>query len=304
VYLASFLLMVHLIVYEVHHHLIRDRVLKLALFNKRCEELLGLRLTQYRPGVVERCISTMIGDMQCDRLDHLLEILAKDKRRRQDFINKLTVNVSSFFRDPNEFSFIKRRVLFPLLRYRPAVRLWSAGCSMGQEAYSLGILLEELDQRRIGRVIGTDIDTEVLAKARQGLYEEKELSGLDIKQRRRFFKEENGKFRVKESLASRITFRKHDLLSDEFPENYYDVIACRNVVIHFDRDADIDLQHRFLKALRSGGVLFLGGAERLHHSIEAELEQVSFCCYMKPTNRWRIRPQKVRNARRNERCRP
>lgn len=253
--------------------------MKLAEFMEQCERCLDIRLSCYRDGTVERSIKRMMDTSDCRRLDQLLVTLEGDKRRRQEFIDCLTVNVTQFFRDPKHFRYIKYSVLPKLLEHRRSVRIWSAGCSTGQEAYSFAMLLEETDPDGKGRVIATDIDKNVLTKARAGIYGKKELTGLSTTRRRSFFSRQGEQYRVCDGVTKRVTFRCHDLLTGPFPESYYDLISFRNVAIHFDREARDALRDRFIEALRSGGVLFVGGAEGIFSQHRCGLRLLSHCCY-------------------------
>jgi len=255
--------------------------MKLARFMKQCEQRLNLRLSCYRGGNVERSITRMMDKFDCFRLDQLLVELEGDKQRRQEFIDCLAINVTDFFRDPKQFRYLRYSVLPKLLKRRRSVRIWSAGCSAGQEAYSLAMLLEELDPDRTARIVGTDINMATLTQARMGVYDKKEAEGLSAVRRRSFLMRQDKHYKVCDAVADRVTFRRHDLLTGRFPQNYYDLIVFRNVAIHFERDASRALHGQFFEALRNGGILFLGGAERLFYPERFGLRQMSHCCYVK-----------------------
>jgi len=255
--------------------------MKLAGFMEQCARRLDLRLSCYRGGNVERSVNRMMDKFDCSRLDELLVKLDGDKQRRQEFIDCLAINVTEFFRDAKPFRYLRYTVLPNLLKRRRSVRIWSAGCSTGQEAYSLAMLLEEIDPDRKARIVGTDVDMTALSKARGGVYDKKEAEGLSAVRRRSFLERQGKQYRICEAVADRVTFRCHDLLTGRFPQNYYDLIVFRNVAIHFERDAGRALHGRFVEALRNGGVLFLGGAERLFSRGRLGLRQMSHCCYAK-----------------------
>ncbi len=253
--------------------------MRLAGFMEECELRLGIRLSCYRDGNIERSIKRMMDRFGCRRLDQLLALLEGDNHHRQEFIDCLAINVTEFFRDPHHFRYIKHTILPKLLERRQSVRIWSAGCSTGQEAYSLAMLLEETDPEGKGRVVATDIDKTALAKARGGVYEKKDVAGLTVPRRRSFFVREGEQYRVCDSIAQRVTFRSHDLLTGRIPHNYYDLIAFRNVSIHFEREARNTLHRRFANALRSGGIFFVGGAEGLFSQEKHEMRMLSHGCY-------------------------
>jgi chemotaxis protein methyltransferase CheR len=191
----------------------------------------------------------------------------------------LTINVSSFLRDPERFVYLQRSVLPELLRHRPRLRVWSAGCSHGHEPYSLAILLAEttgLHRRHLIRA--TDIDSSALARAQAGgPYSADDLANVPPDLRARYFRADGDAYYVVEALRRKVSFDHHNLLADPF-EGDYDLIICRNVVIYFKPEAKARLYRRFHDALRAGGVLFLGGTEVVSKpsSLGFELLNVSF----------------------------
>ncbi|HZW04227.1 MAG TPA: CheR family methyltransferase, partial [Anaerolineaceae bacterium] len=162
------------------------------------------------------------------------------------------------------------------------LKTWSAGCSIGVEAYTMGMLLDEKARFRKHTILATDLDRSALLKARaRGPYVKEEGRNLLREQRQRYLDEcDDGSFFVKESLAKLVTFCEHDLLQDRF-ETGFDLIVCRNVVIYFTNEAKSTLYARFAGALRSGGVLFLGGTEIIPRPAEYGLRSTAVSFYQK-----------------------
>jgi chemotaxis protein methyltransferase CheR len=145
------------------------------------------------------------------------------------------------------------------------LRVWSAGCSIGAEPYSLAILLDELYPRRRHNILATDLDRGALAKSRaRGPYNPDEITGLSQAQRAAYLEPGGPPFYVRESLYRKVDFREHDLFRDPFPTDL-DLIVCRNVVIYFTNQAKEMLYQKFHQALRPGGIFFVGATEIIPH---------------------------------------
>jgi len=199
--------------------------------------------------------------------------LVRDPGQSQELatmVSALTTNVSHFFREEHHFDILRDRVL-PALRARAnrRIRIWSAGCSNGQEPYSIAITLREaaIPAESDVRILATDIDPNVIAHARAGHYNSQMMTGLSPERRDRFFQpsgpSQPDSWRPKSDLSNLITFRELNLLRDWPMRGPFDVIFCRNVVIYFDQDTQDRLWQRFAAMLAPDGWLFLGHSERI-----------------------------------------
>jgi chemotaxis protein methyltransferase CheR len=197
-----------------------------------------------------------------------------------ELVNCMTTNKTDFFREQHHFDFVTN-VVIPDLAQRAGIgrqpkriRVWHAGCSTGEEPYSLGITLaESLGARGIWdvRQLASDIDTKVLAHAEQGVYDTERLAPVPERILRKYFLKGRGEnsdlYKVHESLRGRITFRQINLLDNRWPINpnaRFDMIFCRNVIIYFDKPTQRALFARFEELMRPGGYLFIGHSESLH----------------------------------------
>lgn len=175
----------------------------------------------------------------------------------------LTINVSEFFRDFAQFESLWTKVLPDLLASRSTMSIWSAACSNGQEPYSLAITLDELGAGSRYRLLATDLDRAVLAKAQAGgPYAAGDVRNVSASRKQQYFATDGDEHFVKPALRSRVTFREHNLLANSYGTNY-DLIVCRNVLIYFSPEAKNEILRRFQAALRPGGVLFIGATEAL-----------------------------------------
>ena len=193
---------------------------------------------------------------------------------RQKMLAALTTNVTRFFREPHHFDHLRQKVLPRLAERARAgqrVRIWSAGCSTGPEPYSIAMtLLEALPEAADldVRILATDIDPNVLAEAREGVYSDQALSPAPLEARRRWFRPEKGAgqlmWRAAETLQALIAFRELNLVAQPWPmKGRFDVLFCRNVMIYFDEPTQRELIGHFAARLVPGGQLYIGHSERV-----------------------------------------
>ncbi|WP_407701727.1 CheR family methyltransferase [Thermosipho ferrireducens] len=251
-------------------------------FIKKVKESFGLDLTGYKPHRVKRRIEMLIRKYSLSSYKEYYELLLKDNKKKEEFFDRLTINVTEFFRNPEKWWELRDRFLPKLLSERKnKFKAWSAGCSSGEEPYSLAILLEELKAPIGAKVLATDLDIGVLNKARLGKYEERSLVSTPQSYINKYFELlDSGKFMVKPSVKARVKFKQHNLLQDPF-EKDFDIIICRNVVIYFELHAKEILYKKFAESLRSGGLLFVGSTERIFNYKQIGLTVVSPFIYQK-----------------------
>lgn len=190
-----------------------------------------------------------------------------------EFTNALTTNVTAFFRESHHFDFLREHVLPELKRLHRAdrrIRIWSAGCSSGEEPYTLAMTVAEAFTDSEGydvKILATDLDTNVLAHAEAGVYNEQRVSGIDPRRLSRWFlkgKGDNaGQFRAREELRSLISFKQLNLMEEWPMRGPFDLIFCRNVIIYFDKATQRKIIDRFGDLLTTGGHLMLGHSESL-----------------------------------------
>ncbi|HUI59813.1 MAG TPA: protein-glutamate O-methyltransferase CheR, partial [Steroidobacteraceae bacterium] len=196
-----------------------------------------------------------------------------------EFCNAITTNLTSFFRESHHFDYLRQHLLAPRAADRTAsrrMRFWSAGCSTGEEPYSLAMTLHEalpdLPSWDI-RILATDLDTDVLAKGQRGIYAEDRLRGLHAPLRAKYFLERDreapGSYAVADSLRRMICFRSLNLVRELPMKGPFDAIFCRNVIIYFDKDTQRELFARMARLQPPGALLFLGHSETLFRVSEA-----------------------------------
>jgi len=185
-----------------------------------------------------------------------------------DTVEAMTTNESLFFRDTKPFEQFRKLVLPRLLETRTAkrsLRIWSAACSSGQEAYSLAMLLMEEGPKLAGwniEIVGTDLSTQMVERARAGIYSQFEVQrGLPVQMLVKYFRQDGDKWQIDQRLRAMVKYREFNLLGDLSPLGTFDVIFCRNVLIYFDQATKARVLEQTARRLPPDGVLFLGGAE-------------------------------------------
>jgi two-component system CheB/CheR fusion protein len=227
--------------------------------------------TLYKPGTLERRIARRMAMATIPERDmaHYLDILRQDRKELDLLTKDLLINVTNFFRDPAVFETLAKDFVPDLVRSHKAdqtLRVWVAGCSTGEEAYSLAMLFrEEIAAAQLNvklQIFATDVDADAVAAGRDGLYPltiEQDVSAARLA---RFFSKDEGFYRVSQELRASIVFTVQDLLADP-PFSRIDMITCRNLMIYLRPEAQAKIVSLFHFSLRTGGLLLLGGAEAL-----------------------------------------
>jgi chemotaxis protein methyltransferase CheR len=203
---------------------------------------------------------------------------AKGLDERQQMIVALTTNVTRFFREPHHFEHLKEKVLPPLLasaKRGGAVRIWSAACSNGQEPYSIALtilsMMPDAPEYDI-KILATDIDTQMLAEARAGVYSSQIVAAVPGELRARWFERDGDNFRVSEPMRRLTTFNELNLIGDWPMRRQFQAIFCRNVVIYFEEETQAKVFSRFLPLMSPEARLYIGHSERVCGEAAARLE--------------------------------
>jgi chemotaxis protein methyltransferase CheR len=252
------------------------------------KKLLNIDLTYYKDEQMKRRLDSWLVRSGNPTWTEYLKRLSNDNQELSKFRDYLTINVSEFFRDIERWQSLREQVIPLLLKdsahHHPStsgLRIWSAGCSIGDEAYTLAILLDEVAPRLNHFILASDIDRGALAKAKaRGPYSQDDIRNISPAQRSTYFDVEGTKFFIKEKIAQRITFKEQNLMLDPF-ENNFDLIVCRNVIIYFTNEAKSLLYPKFQAALRPGGILFLGGTEIIPRPTDIGLRNQGVSFYLK-----------------------
>lgn len=257
--------------------------LQYAWFKKKFLEFAGIQLDSYKDSQMKRRISAFMDNKGAKNYVEFFKRLETDKKAAEDFKNFLTINVSSFFRDAQKWEELQTSLLPEILHAHKILKIWSAGCSIGCEPYTMAILCEEL-KRLIPfeyTIYATDLDEDALKQAKTGTYAEDMVREVPDDCLKNYFTKEDGKkFKVKDMLKKNIHFQTLDLLKGDFKANFH-LIACRNVVIYFDDAAKQKLYKRFYDALLKNGILFTGGSEIIFQCETIGFKNISMSFYRK-----------------------
>jgi len=251
-----------------------------AAFRQRVRARFSLDLESYKEKQLQRRITSLMARRGINDFAAYFRKLEEDAEARSEFFDYITINVTEFFRDPHAFATLEKKVLPRLLAEKTVLKIWSAACSNGAEPYSVAILLDELSPGRRHRIEATDIDARILQTAMAGRYAADLLRNVSPARRAKYFRAENGSFAVIEDIKRRVSFRRHDLLTDPYGTGY-DLIICRNVQIYFTREAQHRINTGFARALNPGGVLFLGASESIFEYRELGFERAAMSFYVK-----------------------
>jgi chemotaxis protein methyltransferase CheR len=240
--------------------------------------LTGIDLLQYKRGQMERRIRTFVQHRGAELESYLVQL--KDDTELGAFLDRVTINVSQLWRNPSEWTSLAEHVL-PELAAAGRIRAWSAGCSYGAEAYTLAALCLEHAPRTRVEIIGTDIDERMVARAREGRFDDADARTAPRELLERWFDRDGDGWVARRELRGVARFETADLLRMPFPEGRYDLVLCRNTVIYFTEEVRDALHARLAVSLRPGGYFLIGSTERVSNAAEAGLEVVRPFLYRK-----------------------
>ncbi|MEW5756504.1 MAG: protein-glutamate O-methyltransferase CheR [Pseudomonadota bacterium] len=244
---------------------------------RRIKELItkhaGIVLTDAKRQLVYSRLTRRLRALNISRFSDYLELIGNDDVELVNLVNAITTNLTSFFREKHHFEYLKNQVFPELInknRDSRRIRIWSAGCSTGEEPYSLAITVREFFERHPNwdvRILATDIDTNVVEKAQSGVYAVDRISELDDRVKKKWFVRgkgsNDGQVRVSEDVQKLISFKQLNLLQHWPMKGPFDVIFCRNVVIYFDKPTKVQLFERYSRIMAPQGHLFIGHSESL-----------------------------------------
>lgn len=233
------------------------------------KESRGFDFTGYKRSSLMRRVSRRMSQVEVANYQDYLDYLQVHPDEFTLLFNTILINVTGFFRDSDAWDYLRTEVLEPLVTTRALdspIRVWSAGCASGEEAYTLAMALAEilgLDAfRERVKIYATDVDEEQLTEARQATYGEREMQAVPPELADRYFEQAGNRFTFRKDLRRSVIFGRNDLVQDA-PISRIDLLTCRNTLMYFNADTQAKILSRFHFALADGGVLFLGKAEML-----------------------------------------
>jgi len=268
------------------------------LFSKFIYEQCGIKLPKIKKTMLTVRLAKRLRALKISSFKEYYKYITSDEGRKNelvDMINVVTTNKTNFFRESKHFDILVQKVIPELLQDRPDIRykslnIWSAGCSTGEEPYTIAMVLEDYVKNHMHlnyAILCSDISTRVLQKAAKGIYDDPLLEGIPGHYLRNYLMrgkgKNKGKNRIVPELRSHLTFRRINL--NEGPhfgiKTLMDIIFCRNVIIYFDRETQIKLFNKYYNQLHPGGFLFIGHSETLH-GINDQFIPLDVSVYRKP----------------------
>ena len=251
--------------------------LKKAVF-----DLTSIDLNSYKEQQMKRRIDTLIQRSGVKGYDQYVQLLKTDQSRFEEFVSYLTINVSEFYRNPEQWKLLDKEVIPELIdKFGKNLKIWSAACSTGDEPYSLVMAFSRHLPLNQIKIHATDIDKQIIAKAKVGLYHEKSLAGVPEDLKQKYFTKIGPSYQIAQEIKDRVEFSQHNLLEDKYPTDCH-LIVCRNVLIYFTETAKEEVYKKFERALKSGGILFIGSTEQIITYREIGYERKNSFFYLKP----------------------
>jgi chemotaxis protein methyltransferase CheR len=243
-------------------------------------KLAGIDLLKYRRAQMERRVRAFADRRGHDGLVVYLKALRSDARALDELLDRVTINVSNLWRNPEQWELLQDAIV-PDLGAAGELRAWSAGCSYGAEVYTLAAICRLAAPAATTTILGTDIDRRAIERARRGEFTSHDVRHAPSGPLGRFFELDGWHWRPVPELRAMVTFEVGDLLAIAPPRDAYDLVLCRNTVIYFKDDVRDALHARLASTLRSGGVLVVGATERVGDAARLGLELIAPFTYRK-----------------------
>ncbi len=235
-------------------------------FKKEIFILTQIDLNAYKEKQMRRRIDSLIMKNGITTYKDYVAAIKKDRNLFEEFVNYLTINVSEFFRNPEQWDILEHELLPEILAKTKSPKIWSAACSTGDEPYTIVMMLSKYLPLSQIKVLATDIDKQVIEKAKAGLYIDKSLRCVPPEFFKKYFTQVNEyTYKISDEIKRCVEFKNANLLQDPYPKDC-DLIVCRNVLIYFTEEAKIDIYKKFNEALKKDGLLFVGSTEQIIQS--------------------------------------
>lgn len=251
-------------------------------FKKEVLALTSIDLNCYKEKQMKRRIDTLIAKHKIVGYDKYVQALKTDKALFEEFVSYITINVSEFYRNPEQWKILDEVVIPELIQnFGKNLKIWSAACSTGDEPYSLVMAFSKHLPLNNIKIFATDLDKQVIEKAKMGLYSEKSITSVPDDLKKRYFTKIGPSYKIADAIKERVEFKEHNLLKDAYPTGC-SLIVCRNVLIYFTEEAKDDIFRKFNQALAKGGLLFIGSTEQIMNYKEMGFDRKNSFFYVKP----------------------
>lgn len=230
--------------------------------------LTGIFLQKHKKNMVYSRLTSRLRRLGFEKFSQYVDYIKNNANDAElsDLINSLTTNLTSFFRENHHFDFLKQHFNEVSTQGTDKFRIWSAGCSMGCEPYTIAMCVNEYFKNfrtQNVKILATDLDTEVLKKGREGKYPKSDADNIPENFKKKYFTQEGDNYTAKACLKELITYNQLNLMGAWPMKGQFDIIFCRNVIIYFEKATQAKLVGRYADLLKPGGYLFLGHSENL-----------------------------------------
>lgn len=240
----------------------------------------GIDLSLYKEAQMKRRLTSLYEKRGYRNFSDYYLAIHNDQQLLEEFLDRMTINVSEFYRNSQRWDVLEKKIFPMLLSNNKKLKIWSAACSTGEEPYSLAMVLSSHVPLRDISILATDLDVGVLERAKVGLYSERSLKEVPKKVLDQYFVNEGQHYQVKDEIKKTVQFQQQNLLNDKYGADY-DLIVCRNVMIYFTEEAKDQIYTNFSKALRPGGILFVGSTEQIFNPAKYGFESEETFFYRK-----------------------
>lgn len=251
-------------------------------FKKDVLTLTRIDLNFYKEKQMRRRIDTLATKNGCKSYTEYTQMLKSDAEKFDQFVNFLTINVSEFYRNPDQWKLMDETVIPKLIKdHGKSIKIWSAACSTGDEPYSLAMAFSKHVPLSNIKILATDIDRKVIEHAQVGLYNEKSIAAVPADMKKKYFTKVGNSYQIANEIKRCVTFKEHNLLKDPYPKDFH-FILCRNVVIYFTDEAKDMIYQNFYQSLKSHGVLFIGSTEQITNYKDIGFSRMSSFYFERP----------------------
>ncbi|WP_342509854.1 protein-glutamate O-methyltransferase CheR [Sporosarcina sp. FSL K6-2383] len=251
-----------------------------AAFIGNIKKKTGIDLSLYKEAQMKRRLTSLYEKKGYRNFKDYFDAIHNDKELLEEFLDRMTINVSEFYRNAQRWDVLEKKIFPNLLAQNKRLKIWSAACSTGEEPYSLAMVLSSHVPVRDIAILATDLDLGVIERAKVGLYPERALKEVPAPIVKQYFNNDGHYYQVKDEIKKTVTFKQQNLLEDRY-DTGFDLIVCRNVMIYFTEEAKDQIYMNFSKSLKTGGILFVGSTEQIFNPSKYNFESEDTFFYRK-----------------------
>lgn len=241
---------------------------------------LKLQLDGYKQKQLQRRINTVMKKSGSKDLREYAEAIKTNVEIKQEFLDYITINVTEFYRNAQIFAEFEQILVEKVAPNYPDLKIWSAACSTGAEAYSVAMALKNKRLNQRSKIIATDIDATILKKAEEGIYRDAEVKNVPARDLKKYFQVLDKKYHLNQEIKDMVHFKKHDLILDRYEKGYHAII-CRNVTIYFNDEVKDKIYKDISDSLVIGGIFFIGATETIYNPKQYGFQKIGSFIYEK-----------------------